>query len=116
MIPFEAFFGLDWHPFYPWIFLSTRYWRLQQQRITRPANHVARDTCIRCLYGDADGKNDRYPEVSQGLDINCYQVLYISDSALTPRNFYWETLHELGYQPRFYRGYAKRQLQKAWQY
>lgn len=32
---------------------------------------------------------------------------------LTPRNFYWETLHELGYEPRFYRGDAKRQFQKA---
>lgn len=40
-------------------------------------------------------------------------MLYISDSALTPRNFYWEALHELGYQPKFYRGDAKRQLQKA---
>ena len=32
---------------------------------------------------------------------------------LTPRNFYWETLHELGYQPHFYRSDAKRQFQKA---
>jgi len=53
---------------------------------------------------------------SQGLDINCYQVLYISDSALTPRNFYWETLHELGYQPRFYRGDANVSYRKHWQY
>ena len=64
--------------------------------------------------GDAGtGKTTAIRKFSQGLDINCYQVLYISDSALTPRNFYWETLHELGYQPRFYRGDAKRQLQKA---
>lgn len=32
------------------------------------------------------------------------------DSDLTPRNFYYETLHQLGHLPRFYRGDAKRQL------
>ena len=32
---------------------------------------------------------------------------------MTPRNFYVETLHQLGYSPRFYRGDAKRQLIKA---
>ena len=32
---------------------------------------------------------------------------------LTPRNFYWEALHQLGCTPRFYRGDAKRQLHKA---
>ena len=39
--------------------------------------------------------------------------MYLSDSALTPRNFYWEALHQLGCVPKFYRGDAKRQLQKA---
>ena len=59
------------------------------------------------------GKTTAIRKFTRGLDPNRYQVLYISDSALTPRNFYWETLHELGYQPKFYRGDAKRQLQKA---
>ena len=64
--------------------------------------------------GDAGtGKTTAIRRFCQGLDTNRYRVLYLSDSALTPRNFYWETLHELGYAPHFYRGDAKRQFQKA---
>ncbi|GHV41027.1 hypothetical protein FACS1894187_22440 [Synergistales bacterium] len=47
------------------------------------------------------------------LDKNRHRILYVYDSDLTPRNFYVETLHQLGYKPRFYRGDAKRQLTKA---
>jgi type II secretory pathway predicted ATPase ExeA len=47
------------------------------------------------------------------LDKNRYHILYVYDSDLTPRNFYVETLRQLGYKPRFYRGDAKRQLTKA---
>ena len=42
-----------------------------------------------------------------------YVVRYITDSDLTPRNFYYEGLHLLGHIPRFYRGDAKRQLNRA---
>jgi type II secretory pathway predicted ATPase ExeA len=35
------------------------------------------------------------------------------DSDLTPRNFYVETLRQLGHNPIFYRGDAKRQLNEA---
>ncbi|MEG0721925.1 MAG: AAA family ATPase [Lachnospiraceae bacterium] len=39
-------------------------------------------------------------------------VLYLSDSKLTPRWFYKGMLDQLGIESRFYRGDAKRQLQK----
>lgn len=41
-----------------------------------------------------------------------YIFLYISDSKLTPRWFYKGLLDQLGLESRFYRGDAKRQLQK----
>ena len=41
-----------------------------------------------------------------------YIFLYLSDSKLTPRWFYSGLLMQLGLEPRFYRGDAKRQLQK----
>ena len=41
-----------------------------------------------------------------------YIVLYLSDSKLTPRWFYKGMLDLLGIESRFYRGDAKRQLQK----
>ena len=42
-----------------------------------------------------------------------YVVLYISDSDLSPRNFYYVVLHQLGHIPRYYRGDAKRQLKRV---
>ena len=41
-----------------------------------------------------------------------YLFLYISDSKLTPRWFYKGLLDQLGVESKFYRGDAKRQLQK----
>lgn len=41
-----------------------------------------------------------------------YIFLYLSDSELTPRWFYKGMLDQLGIESRFYRGDAKRQLQK----
>ena len=40
-------------------------------------------------------------------------MLYITDTDLTPRNFYYKVLHQLGHIPRFYRGDAKRQLNRV---
>jgi type II secretory pathway predicted ATPase ExeA len=39
-------------------------------------------------------------------------TLYVSESNLSPRNFYFSILDQLGVKPHFYRGDAKRQLVK----
>lgn len=44
------------------------------------------------------------------LDNNHYKVMYIGDSALTPRNFYRGILNQLGCECKFYRSDAKGQL------
>ena len=41
-----------------------------------------------------------------------YLFLYLSDSKLTPRWFYKGMLDQLGIESKFYKGDAKRQLQK----
>jgi general secretion pathway protein A len=111
---FEAFFNFTGTPFARDIaanqLLETASYKEMQGRL----NYVARMRAFGVFTGDAGtGKTTAIRKFSKGLDANKYQVLYLSDSALTPRNFYWETLHELGYEPRFYRGDAKRQFQKA---
>ena len=60
--------------------------------------------------GDGDSKTTGIRKLVTALDTNRYKVMYISDSALTPRNFYWEVLNQLGCEAKFYRGDAKRQL------
>lgn len=114
MITFEAFFGFTGTPFSRDIpvkeLLETASFKELQGRLS----HVSRMRDFGVFTGDAGtGKTTAIRRFCQGLDSNKYSVLYISDSGLTPRNFYWEALHQLGYEPRFYRGDAKRQLQKA---
>ena len=111
---FEAFFGFTGTPFSRDIPVNQLLETESGKEMHGRLNYVARTRSFGVFTGDAGtGKTTAIRKFSQGLDSNRYRVLYLSDSALTPRNFYWETLHELGYEPRFYRGDAKRQLQKA---
>lgn len=59
------------------------------------------------------GKSTAIRALIAKLNPTRYRVLYDSDSALTPRNFYWLILHQLNFKPHFYRSDAKRQLQQA---
>lgn len=70
------------------------------------------------LTGDSgSGKSTLLRHMVEKLDKNKYPVYYISDSDLTPRNFYWEVLNQMGCTTKkFYRGDAKRQMHKEiWQ-
>jgi general secretion pathway protein A len=111
---FEAFFGFTGTPFSRDIHINQLLETESGKELQGRLNYVARTRAFGVFTGDAGtGKTTAIRKFSQELDANRYRVLYLSDSALTPRNFYWETLHELGYEPKFYRGDAKRQLQKA---
>lgn len=84
-----------------------------RQNINR-LEHIIKNRLFAVLTGDPGvGKTTTIRSLAEKIDANHYLVLYISDSALTPRNFYVETLYKIGITPRFYRGDAKRQLQKA---
>jgi general secretion pathway protein A len=111
---FEAFFGLTGTPFSRDTAVNQLLETESRKELQGRLVHVAKTRAFGVFTGDAgSGKTTAIRKFSQGLDINKYCVLYLSDSALTPRNFYWEALHQLGYEPKFYRGDAKRQLQKA---
>ena len=111
---FEAFFGFSGTPFSRDIPVDQLLETESRKELHGRLNYVARTRAFGVFTGDAGtGKTTAIRRFSQGLDANHYRVLYLSDSALTPRNFYWEALHQLGYVPKFYRGDAKRQLQKA---
>jgi len=106
---FEAFFGFTGTPFSRDISVNHLLETESGKELQGRLNYVARTRAFGVFTGDAGtGKTTAIRKFSQGLDSNKYRVLYLSDSALTPRNFYWETLHELGYEPRFYRGDAKK--------
>jgi general secretion pathway protein A len=111
---FEAFFSLTGTPFSRNIPVEQLLETASRKELQGRLNHVAKTRTFGVFTGDAgSGKTTAIRKFHQGLDPNKYRIIYLSDSALTPRNFYWESLHELGYEPKFYRGDAKRQLQKA---
>lgn len=58
------------------------------------------------------GKSTLIRKFAASLPHEKYIFLYLSDSKLTPRWFYKGLLDQLGLESRFYRGDAKRQLQK----
>ena len=58
------------------------------------------------------GKSTLIRKFVSSLPKEKYVLLYLSDSKLTPRWFYKGMLDQLGIESRFYRGDAKRQLQK----
>ena len=58
------------------------------------------------------GKSTLIRKFAASLPKEKYILLYLSDSKLTPRWFYRGCLDQLGLEARFYRGDAKRQLQK----
>jgi len=58
------------------------------------------------------GKSTLLRRFNSSLPKDKYLILYLSDSKLTPRWLYKGLLDQLGIESKFYRGDAKRQLQK----
>jgi type II secretory pathway predicted ATPase ExeA len=58
------------------------------------------------------GKTTAVRKFVDSLDKNSYRCIYIADSALTPRVFYWEVLSQLSSEekPSFYRSEGKRKM------
>jgi type II secretory pathway predicted ATPase ExeA len=114
MTTFEAFFGFTGTPFSRDTPVNQLLETESCKELHGRLNYVARSRAFGVFTGDAGtGKTTAIRRFCQGLDSNRYCVIYVSNSALTPRNFYWEALQELGCEPKFYCGDAKRQLQRA---
>jgi len=77
--------------------------RLQYMVLTRS---------IGCVTGEiGTGKSTSIRALKDRLDGNKHLFLYLSDANLKPRDFYRELLYQLGADPKFLRGEAKRQFQ-----
>jgi type II secretory pathway predicted ATPase ExeA len=111
---YEKYFGFSATPFTRDIpvteLMKSPHWNELVGRL----KHVAKSKEFGVFTGETGtGKTTALRRMAAELDENRFRILYVYDSDLTPRNFYVETLHQLGYTPRFYRGDAKRQLTKA---
>jgi type II secretory pathway predicted ATPase ExeA len=113
---YEAFFKLTATPFTrglaPAHLLSTP----AMDEVGARLDYAARERRFAVLTGAVGaGKSTALRAFLARLPPTRYTPLYVTDSRLTPRNFYYEALWQLGIAPRFYRGDARRQLHRALQ-
>jgi type II secretory pathway predicted ATPase ExeA len=111
---FEQFFGFSKTPFGRDLEVKDLFISVGQQELISRLKYVAQRKQVGLFTGEVGaGKSTAARVLMAELNPAKYQLLYISDAKLSPRNFYWEALHQLGQEPRFYRGDAKRQLHQV---
>lgn len=110
---FEAFYGMERTPFTRDVPTTQLYESLTMQEVLGRLKYAAERQLFAVLTGDCGtGKTTTIRKFVDGLDQGKFQVLYLSDSKLTPRHFYKGLLEQLGSEAKFYRGDAKRQLHR----
>jgi len=111
---FEAFFNFSKTPFQRNIPPDALYVTPQLKVLQDRLMHGIKNRLFLILTGDpGTGKTTAIRHFMSTLDPNRTAAFYVSESNLTPRNFYYDVLNQIGVAPRFYRGDAKRQLVKA---
>jgi len=110
---FEAFFNFKNTPFKRDMPSDALYLTPQFKILQDRLSHGIKNRYFLIVTGDAGcGKTTAIRQFISGLDPSRTLALYVSESNLTPRNFYFDVLNQLGVKPRFFRGDAKRQLVK----
>ena len=110
---YEAFYGLSHTPFARDIPTNNLYLPVMLEETLGRLEYAAERQLFAVVTGNCGtGKTTTIRRFTQTLDPAKYKVLYLSDSKLTPRHFYSGLLEQLGFESKFYRGDAKRQLHR----
>ena len=110
---YEAFFGMEHTPFTRDVPPDKLYESKNIADILGRLTYVADKQLFAVLTADAGcGKSTLIRKFWNSLSNEEYILLYLSDSKLTPRWFYKGLLDQMGIEAKFYRGDAKRQLQR----
>lgn len=113
---YKAFFRLTTTPFTRGLAPAQLLTTPAMAEVGARLDYIARERGFAVLTGDVGaGKSTALRALLARLPLTQYTPLYVTDSQLTPRNFYYEALWQLGLPPRFYRGDARRQLHRALQ-
>lgn len=108
---FESFYELSATPFTRGMPGNELYMTPALQEVEERMKYVAERQLFALLTGDCGtGKTTIIRRFAEDLNPNQYKFLYLSDSKLTPRNFYRILLEQLGFVPKYNRGDARRQL------
>ena len=110
---FESFYEMTHTPFSRDIPTDKLYDSSSMEEILGRLTYAAERQLFAVLTGDCGtGKTTTIRRFTNRLDSSKFQVLYLSDSKLTPRHFYKGMLEQLGCEAKFYRGDAKRQMHR----
>jgi len=110
---YETFFGMKNTPFSRNVPADSLYESDAMADALGRLSYAADRQLFAVVTADAGcGKSTLIRKFSESLPRDKYILLYLSDSKLTPRWFYKGMLDQLGLEAGFYRGDAKRQLQK----
>jgi type II secretory pathway predicted ATPase ExeA len=83
------------------------------EEITGRLEYAAKRQLFAVITGDCGtGKTTTIRYFKETLDSAKFMVMYLADSKLTPRHFYKGLLEQMGFEAKFYRGDAKRQLHR----
>jgi type II secretory pathway predicted ATPase ExeA len=110
---YEDFFEMKQTPFINAIPVEALYISDKHKEILGRLGYVAQGNRFAVVTaGVGVGKSTLIRKFASTLSPEKSTVLYLSDSQLTPRWFYRGLLDQLGIESKFYRGDAKRQLQR----
>lgn len=110
---FEEFYSLTNTPFTRDIPVESLFNSPVIEEVVSRLEFVAnRQQFALAIGGCGAGKTTIIRKFQAVLDPHKYKILYVSDSQMTPRNFYKILLEQLGIAAHYYRSDAKRQLHK----
>jgi type II secretory pathway predicted ATPase ExeA len=110
---FESFYGFTQTPFSRAIPTGKLYRGNDSDELLERLKWAAKEQLFAVMTGDSGtGKTTILRCFRNGLEGSRYKAIYISDSKMTPRTFYKAILEELGFEAKYLRSEAKRQLHR----
>jgi type II secretory pathway predicted ATPase ExeA len=110
---FESFYGFTQTPFSRTIPTDKLYRGNDSDELLERLKWAAKGQLFAVMTGDSGtGKTTILRRFRDELQNSQYKVLYLSDSKMTPRTFYKGILEQLGFEAKYTRSEAKRQLHK----
>ena len=110
---FESFYGFKQTPFSRTIPTDKLYRGNDSDELLERLKWAAKGQLFAVMTGDSGtGKTTMLRRFRDELQNSRYKVLYMSDSKMTPRTFYKGVLEQLGFEAKYLRSEAKRQLHK----
>mgnify|MGYP003966518261 FL=1 len=108
---YETFFEMTNTPFRNDIHVDALYISSDMSEILSRLEYAVSRQLFAIITADVGcGKSTTIRRFTNSMSDDKYEVLYLSDSKLTPRWFYKGLLDQLGIESKFYRGDARRQL------